>query len=102
MIARLMGLKTISPKDLLTTIQENNVHVYDLNSSTVYASGHIPGAIHLNHETFNGEELPADNHAEVVFIAPTLCVEKPQMLQNWQRVWDIQMQKYYQRVSPVG
>ncbi|MBO6537682.1 MAG: rhodanese-like domain-containing protein [Balneolaceae bacterium] len=78
MIARLMGLKTISPKDLLTTIQENNVHVYDLNSSTVYASGHIPGAIHLNHETFNGEELPADNHAEVVFYCSNpMCRKAP-------------------------
>ena len=78
MIARLMGLKTISLKELLTAVQENNVYVYDLNSSAVYASGHIPGAVHLNHETFDGAELPVDKESALVFYCSNpMCRKAP-------------------------
>ncbi|MBO6794217.1 MAG: rhodanese-like domain-containing protein [Balneolaceae bacterium] len=78
MIARLMGLKTISPKDLHGAIEQKSVHVYDLNAPHVYKSGHVPGAVHLNHETFDGSELPYDKKADLVFYCSNpMCRKAP-------------------------
>jgi rhodanese-related sulfurtransferase len=78
MIARLMGLKTISPKDLYSAIQQNTVHVFDLNADHVYKSGHVPGAIHINHETFDGTELPSNFNSSLVFYCSNpMCRKAP-------------------------
>jgi len=78
MIARLMGLKTISPKELNEAVNQKKVHVYDLNDQDVYNLGHVPGAIHLNHETFDGSELPKDPKAALVFYCSNpMCRKAP-------------------------
>ena len=41
--------------------------VYDLNSRDSCQNGHVPGAIHLDHATFKGEELPVEKNEALVF-----------------------------------
>lgn len=78
MIARLMGLKTISPKELLAAVQQQSVHVFDLNAQHVFKAGHVPGAVHLNHETFEGSELPDDKKEDLVFYCSNpMCRKAP-------------------------
>jgi len=71
MFARLMGLKTISPRDLHGA---TNVVIFDVNSRQSWMSAHVPGAAH-----FNGDaDLPADKSASLVFYCSNpLCRKAP-------------------------
>lgn len=78
MMATLMGLKSVSPKKLYQEIQNDSLHIFDLNSIQSYNQGHVPGAVHLNHETFNGSELPSDKSASLVFYCSNpMCRKAP-------------------------
>jgi rhodanese-related sulfurtransferase len=69
MFAQLMGLKTISPRELLAA---TSVTIFDVNSAQSWMHAHVPGAVH-----FAGE-LPADKSAALVFYCSNpLCRKAP-------------------------
>lgn len=57
-----------------TTIEEVSqlvgseaVSIYDANSAQQYASGHVPGAIHLPFDQVTLEKLPKEKNARIIF-----------------------------------
>jgi len=75
MIARLFGLKTISPRDLAAA---TSPRVFDVNSLASWQEAHVPGAHHLDPEGFERADLPADRAAALVFYCSgPLCQKAP-------------------------
>lgn len=67
MMARLMGLDTISPHDLHALLPQRKAFVFDVNSVQSWEEAHVPGAVHLDPERYDGSALPEDKAALVVF-----------------------------------
>jgi rhodanese-related sulfurtransferase len=67
MFATLMGLKTISPADLLELTQKKQVTVFDVNSRQSWMEAHVPGALHLDPLNYAEKDLPADKESNLVF-----------------------------------
>jgi rhodanese-related sulfurtransferase len=67
MIARLMGLKTVSPRDLQALAGDGAVAVFDVNSQASWQEAHVPGARHLDWDAFEPEDLPVGKDAGLVF-----------------------------------
>lgn len=59
MIARLMGLRTVSPADLERRLREGSVAIFDVNAAESWRSAHVAGARHLDPMGF----APADQDA---------------------------------------
>ena len=78
MLARLMGLKTISPVDLLPLIEAKAVSVFDVNSSQSWREAHVPGALPLDPGSLLREkDLPDDrNSPNRLFAAPSFICRK--------------------------
>lgn len=77
MIAQLMGLRTISPKDLLARVEAGTMSVFDLNARERWASARVPGARHLAPH-FDASELPADRARPLAFYCSNpLCRKAP-------------------------
>lgn len=74
MFARLMGLKTISPRQLQDVLA--TVSVYDVNSPQSWMEAHVPGAVHLDPIAFTGGDLPADKASPLVFYCSNLLCRK--------------------------
>ena len=75
MMARLFGLKTISPHELTKT---TSLAVYDVNSKASWGEAHVPGARHLDPDAFERADLPADRAASLVFYCSgPLCQKAP-------------------------
>jgi len=78
MIARLMGLKTISPKDLHQLVQKREVTVIDVNSEQSWMKARVPGALNLDPQQFADADLPPDKTASLVFYCSNpLCRKAP-------------------------
>src|SRR5262245_32493874 len=67
MMAQLLGLKTISPKDLLALTAQGSVTVFDVNAFQSWERAHVPTARHLDPQRFEAAHLPADRNADLVF-----------------------------------
>jgi rhodanese-related sulfurtransferase len=67
MIARLMGLDTISPRDLHTLLEEGSVSTIDVNSAQSWTEARVPGAVNLDPATYDSGDLPSDKSALLVF-----------------------------------
>jgi rhodanese-related sulfurtransferase len=67
MIATLMGLKTISPAELLRQMHDGRTVCCDVNSPQSWKSAHVPGACHLDHAAYTESDLPADRKTPLVF-----------------------------------
>lgn len=67
MFALLMGLKSISPNDVLDLVRSGAATVFDVNSPQSWAQAHVPGAISLDPERYSASDLPADLQATLVF-----------------------------------
>jgi rhodanese-related sulfurtransferase len=67
MIARLMGLDTISPGELHRLLQEGRVSAFDVNSPQSWAQARVPGAVNLDPTAYATGDLPADKGALLVF-----------------------------------
>jgi rhodanese-related sulfurtransferase len=67
MFATLMGLKTISPADLLALTEKKQVTVFDVNSRQSWQEAHVPGAVHLDPANYADEDLPTDKESNLVF-----------------------------------
>lgn len=78
MLARLMGLKTISPEALQQKIQERAVTVVDVNSPQSWAKARVPGARNLDPEGYLAGDLPDAKDASLVFYCSNpLCRKAP-------------------------
>lgn len=79
MLARLMGLKTISPKGLYELAQKpGSVSVIDVNSRQSWTTAHVPGAKNLDPTAYQESDLPPEKNALVVFYCSNpLCMKAP-------------------------
>lgn len=78
MLARLMGLKTISPAQLLLLVQSKQVYAFDLNPRQSWLAARVPGARWLEADRFDDSALPTDKHAALVFYCSgPLCRKAP-------------------------
>jgi rhodanese-related sulfurtransferase len=66
-IARLMGLPTVSPQELHGLIREGRVVTIDVNEPGSWAEAHVPGALNLHPTTYDPADLPKDKAALLVF-----------------------------------
>jgi rhodanese-related sulfurtransferase len=67
MIARLMGLDTITPRDLYLLLQEGRASAIDVNSPQSWTQARVPGAVNLDPAAYDTAGLPADKNALLVF-----------------------------------
>ncbi len=67
MMARLMGLKTISTSELMRRMREGQVVCCDVNSPQSWKSAHVPGARPLDPVLYSEAELPSDRQTPLVF-----------------------------------
>jgi rhodanese-related sulfurtransferase len=67
MIAKLMGLATISPKELQSLLSRGGVSAIDVNAPQNWTEARVPGAVNLDPLTFGADDLPSDKNALVVF-----------------------------------
>ena len=91
MLARLMGLKTVSPADLQQLIERQEVTVIDVNAAQKWQKAHVPGARNLDPEEYNENDLPSDKNAGLIFIVPTECAAKHRTPPGVRRRWVIIM-----------
>lgn len=78
MIARLMGLKTISVGELRPLVEARTVTVIDVNSPQSWLSARVPGALHLDPLSYESADLPYDKTAALVFYCSnSLCRKAP-------------------------
>jgi len=76
MIAKLMGLPTISPAELQKRL--GSVEVFDVNAHRSWFDKRVPGAKHLDPAAFEASDLPADRSATLVFYCSgPLCRKAP-------------------------
>lgn len=77
MFAMLMGLKSISPKDLHARMQQGPLTIVDVNSTQSWSRARVPGAINLGVE-FDAAALPPDTAASLVFYCSNpMCRKAP-------------------------
>jgi rhodanese-related sulfurtransferase len=67
MIARLMGLDTISPGELQRLLVEDRASAIDVNSPQSWAQAHVPGAVNLDPAAYESADLPGDKERLLVF-----------------------------------
>jgi len=78
MIARLMGLKTISPRELQQELAQGQTSVIDVNSPQSWATARVPGAVNLDPVAYRPSDLPSDKGALIVFYCSnTWCRKAP-------------------------
>jgi rhodanese-related sulfurtransferase len=78
MFARLMGLSTISPRDLHHAMQTEPLTAIDVNSRQSFVKARVPGALHLDPLAFSASDLPADKSSALVFYCSNpLCRKAP-------------------------
>jgi rhodanese-related sulfurtransferase len=78
MIAKLMGLKTLSPQELHRWMQIEPVTVVDVNSRQSWATARVPGARNLDPAGYTKGDLPPEKTSTVVFYCSNfLCRKAP-------------------------
>ena len=78
MIARLMGLPTISPAELKCRMATEQIDVVDVNAPGSWERARVPGARHVDPTLFGAADLPADKKAVLVFYCSgPLCRKAP-------------------------
>ncbi len=78
MIARLMGLKTISPGGLYQLIQSGSVTAIDVNPRPRWETAHVPGAVNLDPVDYDGSDLPSAKDSMLVFYCSnSMCRKAP-------------------------
>lgn len=77
MFAMLMGLKSISPKELHARMQQPALTVVDVNSQQSWRKARVPGAINLGVD-FDAAALPPDTSSSLVFYCSNpMCRKAP-------------------------
>ena len=76
MMARLMGLSTLSPQELAEKL--GAVEVIDVNPPRSWLQARIPDAIRLDHDRFGPEDLPPAKDTPLVFYCSNpMCRKAP-------------------------
>jgi rhodanese-related sulfurtransferase len=77
-IARLMGLKTISPEALHRLMQSEPVTAIDVNSRDSWLRARVPRSRHLDPAAFSHGDLPENRDAALVFYCSgPMCRKAP-------------------------
>jgi rhodanese-related sulfurtransferase len=76
MFARLFGLKSISPRDLLPLIRDAKVTTFDVNSPQSWKKAHVPQARNIDPLTYDGSALPGDKSSSLVFYCSNFMCRK--------------------------
>ncbi len=78
MLARLMGLKTVSPTRVQQLLSDAQVTALDVNSRQSWLKARLPGARNLDPAGFVASDLPADKQQALVFYCSgPLCRRAP-------------------------
>ncbi len=78
MFATLMGLKSVSPRELEQKIAERCVAVFDVNSRQSWMRAHVPGARNLDPTGYPVSDLPEDRDCTLVFYCSNpMCRKAP-------------------------
>jgi rhodanese-related sulfurtransferase len=78
MIARLMGLSTVSPANLQQLLRDRAATAIDVNSRQSWLQARVPGALHLDPTAYTESDLPQDKDAMLVFYCSGfLCRKAP-------------------------
>ena len=78
MFATLMGLKSVSCRDVSDLLPRRQAVIIDVNSASRWAAARIPGARNLDPVHFDASALPAEKHTELVFYCSNfLCRKAP-------------------------
>jgi len=78
MFARLMGVTTISPVELLALVERRAVTAIDVNARSSWLRAHVPGALTLDHANYQVCDLPTSLDAPIVFYCSNpLCRKAP-------------------------
>jgi rhodanese-related sulfurtransferase len=78
LLARLMGLTSISPSDLHEMMQKQQVTVIDVNSRQSWMQARVPGALNLDPTGYNDSDLPPDKKSSLVFYCSgPMCRKAP-------------------------
>lgn len=78
MFARLMGVTTISPVELLALVERRAVTAIDVNARSSWVRAHVPGALTLDHVNYQACDLPTSLDASIVFYCSgPLCRKAP-------------------------
>jgi rhodanese-related sulfurtransferase len=86
-IARLMGLVTVSPARVHELMQREAVTVIDVNSRQSWDRAHVPGALSLDPITYHDRDLPQDRNALLVFYCSnSLCRKAPSAARRAKRM----------------
>lgn len=87
MIAKLMGLSTMTPAELRRRLAEASVEVFDVNSTASWRAGRIPGARHLDPDRFDAADLAsAPGRALVFYCANPFCTKAPRAARRARRL----------------
>lgn len=76
MLATLMGLKSISCRDVSALLLDRRATVFDVNASSRWAVAHVPGASSLDPVQFGETDLPVDKHAILIFYCSNMLCRK--------------------------
>jgi rhodanese-related sulfurtransferase len=78
MFAFLMGLKSVSPAELVQLVQRKQVTVIDVNSPQSWKQAHVPGALNLDPLAYSETALPSDKASPLVFYCSNpMCRKAP-------------------------
>ncbi len=87
MFAKLMGLKTISPRDLQQLVLQRQVTTLDVNSPQSWAAAHVPGAINIDPVQYGADDLPQDKSSALVFYCSNfMCRKAPNAARRAERM----------------
>jgi len=74
----IMGLDSIAPHELHEVLPNNQVTVLDVNARQSWLKVRVPGALHLNPNTYSKSDLPADKASMLVFYCSNpMCRKAP-------------------------
>jgi rhodanese-related sulfurtransferase len=78
MMARLMGLRTVSPEEVLRLTRDGAASVLDVNAPGGWLQARVPGAVNIDPVTFDVSVLPVDRASILVFYCSNpLCRKAP-------------------------
>lgn len=79
MLAFLMGLKSVSCREVNALPPERRASVFDVNAPSRWAAAHVPGARNLDPQCFTAGDLPADKDTPLVFYCSNAMCRKAPM-----------------------
>ena len=76
MLAILMGLKSISCREVSSLLTSRQAAVFDVNANARWAAAHVPGARNLDPAQFKVSDLPAEKYMQLVFYCSNFVCRK--------------------------